>query len=75
MQCYRGSRARQHRDSSGMLGLRMDESICIDRPVGRTALWPLNAPAHACTGQGVEVQVLGSGGPELEDRRASSSYT
>ena len=37
------------------------------------------APALAgavgtCSGHGVEVQVLGSGGPELEDKRASSSY-
>jgi ribonuclease BN (tRNA processing enzyme) len=33
--------------------------------------------AHAgasCTGKGVEVQVLGSGGPEMEDKRASTSY-
>ncbi len=30
--------------------------------------------ARACTGHGVELQVLGSGGPEMEDRRASSSY-
>ena len=27
-----------------------------------------------CTGKGVEVQVLGSGGPEMTDKRASSSY-
>jgi hypothetical protein len=27
-----------------------------------------------CTGKGVEVQVLGSGGPEVQDKRASSSY-
>jgi ribonuclease BN (tRNA processing enzyme) len=27
-----------------------------------------------CTGKGIEVQVLGSGGPEIEDRRASTSY-
>ena len=27
-----------------------------------------------CTHKGVELQVLGSGGPELEDQRASSSY-
>ncbi|MDE0853147.1 MAG: MBL fold metallo-hydrolase [Nevskia sp.] len=34
------------------------------------------ARAHprACTGHGVELQVLGSGGPETGDRRASSSY-
>jgi len=30
--------------------------------------------AETCTHHGVELQVLGSGGPELEDRRASSSY-
>jgi ribonuclease BN (tRNA processing enzyme) len=30
--------------------------------------------AAACSGHGVQVQVLGSGGPELEDKRASSSY-
>ena len=32
------------------------------------------AAAQTCTGKGVEVQVLGSGGPELQDKRASSSY-
>jgi ribonuclease BN (tRNA processing enzyme) len=37
------------------------------------ALPPL-ARAHVCTRHGTEVQVLGSGGPELEDQRASSSY-
>jgi ribonuclease BN (tRNA processing enzyme) len=31
-------------------------------------------PAAVCTGHGVELQVLGSGGPELQDKRASSSY-
>ena len=30
--------------------------------------------AGTCSGNGVEVQVLGSGGPELQDKRASSSY-
>jgi hypothetical protein len=39
-----------------------------------SALAPLGASAGPCTGQGVELQVLGSGGPELEDKRASSSY-
>jgi ribonuclease BN (tRNA processing enzyme) len=38
------------------------------------ALAPAGAIANPCTGHGVEVQVLGSGGPELEDKRASSSY-
>src|SRR5271155_2907342 len=37
------------------------------------ALPPL-ASAQSCGSQGVAVQVLGSGGPELEDKRASSSY-
>jgi len=30
--------------------------------------------AQSCTHKGVELQVLGSGGPELEDKRASTSY-
>ena len=39
--------------------------------------WVCDSPAGiaaACTGQGVELQVLGSGGPEMQDKRASSSY-
>jgi ribonuclease BN (tRNA processing enzyme) len=37
--------------------------------------WALTCGAQPeCTGQGVELQVLGSGGPEMQDRRASSSY-
>src|SRR5579863_7380671 len=32
------------------------------------------ADAQSCGSQGVTVQVLGSGGPELQDKRASSSY-
>jgi ribonuclease BN (tRNA processing enzyme) len=32
------------------------------------------ATAATCTEHGVQVQILGSGGPELEDKRASSSY-
>ncbi len=32
------------------------------------------ANASGCTGQGIELQVLGSGGPEMQDKRASSSY-
>jgi ribonuclease BN (tRNA processing enzyme) len=32
------------------------------------------APAESCGAQGVALQVLGSGGPELQDKRASSSY-
>ena len=35
---------------------------------------PASSHARACTGHGVELQVLGSGGPEMEDRRASTSY-
>jgi ribonuclease BN (tRNA processing enzyme) len=33
-----------------------------------------SADAEACGGEGIAVQVLGSGGPELRDKRASSSY-
>lgn len=32
------------------------------------------AEAQTCGSQGIAVQVLGSGGPELQDKRASSSY-
>jgi ribonuclease BN (tRNA processing enzyme) len=32
------------------------------------------AAAAGCSRHGVQVQILGSGGPELEDKRASSSY-
>lgn len=32
------------------------------------------ASAAGCTGKGVELQVLGSGGPEMQAQRASSSY-
>ena len=38
------------------------------------SLTPAVAAAATCTRHGVQVQVLGSGGPELEDKRASSSY-
>src|SRR5690242_11372184 len=38
-------------------------------------LAPIAAAATAtCSRHGVQVQILGSGGPELEDKRASSSY-
>src|SRR5580693_3872656 len=33
-----------------------------------------SAPAQTCGSQGIAVQVLGSGGPQLQDKRASSSY-
>jgi len=36
-------------------------------------VWP-SAGAQSCGAQGVAVQVLGSGGPELQDKRASTSY-
>ena len=39
-----------------------------------SSLAPVVTAADTCRGHGVEVQVLGSGGPELEDKRASSSY-
>lgn len=42
--------------------------------VALAALAPGIACAESCTRKGIELQVLGSGGPELEDQRASSSY-
>ena len=38
------------------------------------SLVALNANAAGCGAHGVAVQVLGSGGPELQDKRACSSY-
>ena len=35
---------------------------------------PFSASAQSCGAQGIALQVLGSGGPELQDKRASSSY-
>jgi ribonuclease BN (tRNA processing enzyme) len=35
---------------------------------------PAGVEAQSCGAAGVAVQVLGSGGPELQDKRASSSY-
>ena len=37
-------------------------------------LWLPSVMAQPCGTKGVQVQVLGSGGPELADKRASSSY-
>ena len=39
-----------------------------------TCVFPPSAVAQSCGLQGIAVQVLGSGGPELQDKRASSSY-
>jgi ribonuclease BN (tRNA processing enzyme) len=35
---------------------------------------PAPATAQSCGAQGIAVQVLGSGGPEMQDKRASTSY-
>jgi len=44
-------------------------SICV-----LLCLLPIFAAAQTCGRRGVALQVLGSGGPELQDKRASSSY-
>jgi ribonuclease BN (tRNA processing enzyme) len=43
-------------------------AVCADAPASGTQ------ETAGCGAHGVAVQVLGSGGPELQDRRASSSY-
>src|SRR5271168_2767321 len=43
-------------------------TLCLKCP------FVLSADAQTCGSQGVATQVLGSGGPELQDKRASSSY-
>jgi ribonuclease BN (tRNA processing enzyme) len=35
---------------------------------------PSPSPAQSCGASGIAVQVLGSGGPESQDKRASTSY-
>jgi ribonuclease BN (tRNA processing enzyme) len=52
----------------------LDLRYTIAALITAIALTPLTASAASCTRKGVELQVLGSGGPELEDRRASTSY-
>ena len=42
--------------------------------IGTVLLWAMPSAAVTCSDKGVEVQVLGSGGPETKDMRASSSY-
>jgi len=50
-------------------------ALALTPPVVLTLLaWPGMAAAQPCPGKGAAVQVLGSGGPELADRRASSAY-
>jgi ribonuclease BN (tRNA processing enzyme) len=48
-------------------------SLCLVSFALRCAFMP-SAYAQTCGSQGVAAQVLGSGGPELQDKRASSSY-
>ncbi|MBI5584963.1 MAG: MBL fold metallo-hydrolase [Deltaproteobacteria bacterium] len=57
---------------------RIRRPVCRQRLLLLFIFWGLGtvAPAYgaSCTGQGLEVQVLGSGGPEIQDKRASSAY-
>ena len=50
--------------------------FCSLFPLGFLLSCTLSPPlaAQSCGSQGVAAQVLGSGGPELQDKRASSSY-
>ena len=53
----------------------LNPKLVVVALLGASSLAPLAAAAVAtCSGHGVQVQVLGSGGPELEDKRAASSY-
>ena len=62
------------------MGLRRDSSRFFPRIVccflfGLALLFaPSSVSAQSCGAHGVALQVLGSGGPELQDKRASSSY-
>ena len=56
----------------------MHRGVFLFIPLSCVATFFINqfpsADAQTCGRDGVAVQVLGSGGPELEDKRASSSY-
>lgn len=64
----RGSRRRW----VGWRGRHLDLALLITGLLVAAPLWAANAAC--CSGKGVCLQVLGSGGPEVEDGRASSSY-
>jgi ribonuclease BN (tRNA processing enzyme) len=52
----------------------MQLKLALTSALFALALFPSLAPAQSCPALGVVAQVLGSGGPELQDKRASSSY-
>src|SRR5215472_9274964 len=56
-----------------MTALQVTAILCSLLPLSFSSAATGDSSA-TCTRQGVEVQVLGSGGPELSDKRASSSY-
>jgi ribonuclease BN (tRNA processing enzyme) len=59
---------------------QMHRSVFLSIPLLCLVTLSINCPsvpsaaAETCGARGVAVQVLGSGGPELQDKRASSSY-
>jgi phosphoribosyl 1,2-cyclic phosphodiesterase len=59
---------------------QMPQSVFLFIPLLCLVTLSLNRPfvpsadAQTCGTEGVAVQVLGSGGPELQDKRASTSY-
>jgi hypothetical protein len=62
------------------LALRKAPSVFLSIPLLCLVILAINCPfvpsadAQTCGGEGIAVQVFGSGGPELQDKRASSSY-
>src|ERR1700751_5936600 len=57
-----------HRSVSLLIAL-----LCL-LTLSLNCLFVPSVDAQTCGGEGIAVQVLGSGGPELQDKRASSSY-
>lgn len=55
----------QNRIAAGLIALGLLLGLAGYAPVTHAA---------RCSGRGIELQVLGSGGPETQDQRASSSY-
>jgi hypothetical protein len=73
--------ARGHFKSVRLAGIALGCGIALDigasaiagAPTSTNARMPA-APNVGCGRNGVALQVLGSGGPELQDKRASTSY-
>lgn len=57
-----------------MRSMKNSKCVLVALTLSAVATAPAATQAAPCSGSGLEVQVLGSGGPELTPKRASTSY-